>query len=112
MRAFEIRGDQLVEALRGRLQDVAPFARRYASVVDQKIEMRETLARKCDQPFAIGGGGDVALKDCRAGFRMQAVGGIAAASVCANDIVRARELGGDGPADAAAGAGYDGSVGQ
>ena len=53
VRPFEVRGDQLVEALFGGFEKVAALARRHAGVIDQDVERVEALPRERDQRLAI-----------------------------------------------------------
>ncbi len=105
MRPFEVDGDQLVEALFARFENIAPLALGDAGVVHQQVKARKTLPRVADQRFAIGRRGDVAAEDIRAGLGAKALGGVAAAAVGPDNLMSFGKLDGDGPPNAAAGAG-------
>src|SRR5438445_242252 len=102
MRALEIHADQLVEALLGGFEDVAPLALADAGVIDEQVEALEALARVGDERLAVDGGGDVAGEDVDAGVGAQALGGVATAAIRADHLVSAGELGRDGSSDAPA----------
>ena len=87
MRALEVRGDQLVEALLGGIEQVAPFAGGHPALLTEQVKLVPSLAGEGDEGFAVVAAGDVALKNLAADFGAQAFRGVLAAAVGRNDLM-------------------------
>ena len=89
VRAFQIRRDQLVEALFSGFEHVPALTRRDARVIDEEMQaLGKNGAGMADQCGPVFGPGDVTPKDLAAGLRAQRFRMIAAAQVRCQDVVR------------------------
>src|SRR5947209_5862878 len=103
MRAFQVRVDQLVEALFRCVENVAAFPWCDAGIIHQQVEaVREESARVFDERLAIFRGTDVASKDRATSLRAQNLGMIHTPQVRAQDAVRRGKLTRDASSNAAA----------
>jgi len=107
--AFQVSGEQFVEAFRGGVEDVTAFARGHACVVDEKVDgLGESRVEFGEELAARGGVAKLARKDNGAGGLRDLLRGGEVGIVSRDDGVRSGEFFDDGAADTAAAAGDEG----
>ena len=108
MRSLQIGGNQFVEALFRRVQNVAPFPRSNPRIIYQQIEaVRKNPARERDQRSPVLRLRNIAPENLAARFRPQRLRFFQAAEVSRNHPVRLRKLERNAASYAPAGAGND-----
>ena len=79
--AFEIGGDEFVEAIGGGIEDVVTLAGSDAGVIDEEIDAPEFFDCEAEEGGAVLWGGNIALDDFGTGFGLEGLRGFVVAAV-------------------------------